>query len=79
MNLGFGDSMSGGFLNVVNGGRVDTTDGYGSFQVNYGSGEIILSDYESVPEPATLSLMAAAAVVMGRRRRLRSQRVESRK
>jgi hypothetical protein len=68
-------SLSGSFLNVANGGRLETLDGWGSFQVNYGSGayanEIVLSDFEPpVPEPTFgCALIAGSSLLLARRRR----------
>jgi hypothetical protein len=54
-------SLGGMFLDVADGQRLDTSDGSGSFLVNYGTGaysdEIVLSDFQAVPEPASLSLL----------------------
>jgi fibronectin-binding autotransporter adhesin len=67
------NSLSGLFLNVTDGQRLDTSDGDGSFLVNYGSGafadEIVLSDFQAVPEPAAVSLLGMGALVFLRRRR----------
>lgn len=50
-------SVIGSFANVANGGRLETADGYGSFQVNYGSGaylhDVVLSDFQATVEPWT--------------------------
>jgi PEP-CTERM motif len=68
-------NLTGSFLNVKNGRRLLTTDGLGSFQVNYGSDqstdEIVLSDYQAVPEPASLGLIMGGTMLLGRRRRSR--------
>ncbi|MCA9261115.1 MAG: hypothetical protein KDA61_17990 [Planctomycetales bacterium] len=48
------DTLAGVFDNVTNGERLDTTDGLGSFQVNYGEAslfdrnQIVLSNFEAV-------------------------------
>jgi hypothetical protein len=50
-------SISGAFANVANGARLTTTDGLGSFEVNYGPSspfdqtQVILRDFLAVPEP----------------------------
>jgi hypothetical protein len=51
------DGIAGAFSNVANGQRLTTTDGNGSFQVNYGLGsafdpnQIVLSSFAAVPLP----------------------------
>lgn len=73
--------LSGSFLNVANGERVETTDGLASFQVNYGPDsvydpdELVLSDpiSNAVPEPITsLSFLAGGALLLACRLRRRS-------
>jgi hypothetical protein len=48
------------FTNVASGGRVATSDGLGSFQVDYGptSQNIVLTNFAVVPEPTTWGLLA---------------------
>ena len=76
VTVGSSDAISGSFLNVSNGSRLETTDGYGSFLVSYGSGqftdEIVLSSFEAtVPEPASSCiLIAGSALLLARRRGL---------
>ena len=46
--------ITGGFSNAVSGGTVETTDGFGSFHVNYGTGaaspnDVILSNFSFTP------------------------------
>jgi len=71
-NLYYKGGFTGEFLNVSDGGRLMTTDGYGSFQVNYGSGpyanEVVLSDFQAVPEPASFALLAMGSFLLGTRR-----------
>jgi hypothetical protein len=66
--------LTGVFSDVANGGRLETTDGDYSFQVNYGSGSlydpnsVVLSNFlpegsnTAVPEPASLVLAGIGAV-----------------
>ncbi|MGD0464706.1 MAG: hypothetical protein ABSB74_19650 [Tepidisphaeraceae bacterium] len=70
------DWMTGAFLDVPDGERLETVDGSGSFLVNYGSGndanDIVLSDFEpaNVPEPIAATTMGAASIgLMARRRK----------
>jgi hypothetical protein len=66
LTVGNSFKLSGAFGNVPDGGRLVTTDGEGSFLVNYGSGsyasEIVVSDYQTVPEPATGMVIGVLAV-----------------
>jgi hypothetical protein len=70
-----GDTLTGEFLNVIDGGRLETTDGLGSFLVNYGTGadanEIVLSDFEAsaVPEPAMAGAFGLGFIGLVRRKR----------
>ena len=65
------DVLSGAFDNVANGSRLTTADGLASFQVNYGAGSLygannlVLSDPQAVPEPASLMLFGGAALALG--------------
>src|SRR5690606_19426713 len=67
--------LDGAFDNVANGGVLLTDDGFGSFVVNYGSGsafdpnQIVLSEFISIPEPGSLSLVILPAALLLRRRR----------
>ena len=70
-----GTNLSGAFLNVASGGRLETADGLGSFEVDYGgtgpyAGDVVLTHFAAtpVPEPALwVGLVALSA--LGRRRR----------
>jgi major membrane immunogen (membrane-anchored lipoprotein) len=65
-------SIGGMFTNAANGARLQTSDGFGSFQVNYGAGSafdpahLVLDSFQQqpalVPEPGTLTLLAAGAL-----------------
>lgn len=77
MTVESGYDISGSFLNVPTGGRLETIDGLGSFEVDYGgngsyANQVVLSNFEprAVPEPGSLSLLAigSLATVLGRRR-----------
>ena len=63
--------LTGALDNVANGARLTTADGTVSFQVNYGPdslfdpNDLVLSDPEGVPEPASLLSFATGAVLLG--------------
>ena len=68
--------LGGVFNNVLSGERLTTLDGSGSFVVNYGIGsvfdarDVVLSDFEVIPEPGTFAALGAAGLtLLGRRRR----------
>jgi hypothetical protein len=56
-------ALTGSFLNVASGSRINTLDGFASFLVSYGAGSafgadrVVLSDVQLVPEPG-LGLIA---------------------
>ncbi len=78
-NASGGEEMTGSFDNVISGARLETTDGFGSFEVTYGPvlvfghdiNEVVLSDYQPIPEPGSLGLMAGSLFLASRRRRPR--------
>ncbi len=71
--LSSSSSLSGLFLNVANGDRLETSDGLASFQVNYGpdssfgANEVVLSNplLTAVPEPPARILLIAGIVLAG--------------
>jgi hypothetical protein len=62
--------LAGVFDNVANGARLTSADGTTSFQVNYGVGSpygannLVLSDPQGVPEPASAILFAGGALAL---------------
>jgi T5SS/PEP-CTERM-associated repeat protein len=48
--------LTGSFTNVLSGERLMTVGGEGSFLVSYSDNNLVLSDYQVVPEPGTLAL-----------------------
>jgi len=51
-------ALTGTFLNALtNGTRVTALDGLSSFQVNYTSNAITLSNFAAIPEPSTYALL----------------------
>ena len=73
-------ALAGAFSNVANGGTVAITGSNGSFEVNYGPGssfpsnEVVLSNFNAVPEPGSLALVGATAAgwaALRQRRRVR--------
>ena len=48
--------LTGSFTNVLSGQRLTTADDDGSFLVTYNGNNLILTDYQAIPEPATLAL-----------------------
>ncbi len=71
-------SVSGAFTNVASGARISTTDGLGSFQINYGGGGLVTAtSFVAIPEPSTWALLAAGLVGGTVIRRVRSRRASS--
>ncbi len=60
-------SLTGTFDNAPNGTRLFTSDGSGSFLVNYSPTSVVLSNYQvvPVPEPSTWALMIAGLGLIG--------------
>jgi hypothetical protein len=57
-------SLSGQFSGISNGSIIYTTDGLGSFTINYLPTSLTLSNFTPVPEPSAASLMGAGAVFL---------------
>ncbi|MDQ6860453.1 MAG: PEP-CTERM sorting domain-containing protein, partial [Verrucomicrobiota bacterium] len=63
-------TLLGAFSNVVNGARLTTADGLGSFQVNYGPSsafdptDVVLNNFIAVPEPSTIASLALGGFVI---------------
>lgn len=66
-------ALTGTFASLPNGSRLATTDGFGSFQVNYLANALTISNFQAIPEPSTYLLLGigtfGALVVHWRRRR----------
>ena len=66
----FGAEILGEFANASDGSRLLTTDGTGSFVVNYSGSEVTLSNFTAVPEPsAAICLVGLAMGLLARRKR----------
>lgn len=53
--------LSGTFRNVPVGGRLLTSDGRGSFALNYDTLSVSLTDFQPIPEPSTWLLLLSGA------------------
>jgi hypothetical protein len=64
-------SLVGGFTNVSDGARLNTSDGYGSFLVNYNGAmdSVVLTDFHAIPEPSTVLLILVSLVCLAGFRR----------
>jgi hypothetical protein len=76
------DPITGNFSDVVNGARLETADGLGSFIVNYGpsspygADSVVLSQPQGIPEPSTWLMLAIGALVLTEGLRIRSARLK---
>jgi hypothetical protein len=66
-------TITGSFLNVASGGELLTTDGTAEFQVFYGgdgqyANEILLTNYQSVPEPTSAAMATGGICLLALRR-----------
>lgn len=48
--------LTGSFVNVGSGHRVDAADGSGSFQVDYAGNNVVLSHFQAAPPPTIVSI-----------------------
>jgi hypothetical protein len=72
--------LSGAFSNIASGQTLTTADGTASFVVtiNEGTdGDVVLSDFQMVPEPGMASVMGAVAAMGMMRRRRRELKVKN--
>ena len=72
LTAGGATGLTGAFANVPTSGlRINTIDGFGSFQVNFTPNSVVLSNFVAVPEPSTWAMLASGGlvVVFGFRRR----------
>ena len=67
-------SLSGAFANAASGARLTTTDGLGSFLVNYNGLAVTLSGFQAVPEPSTWTLLGLGGLAMLAQRARRRRR-----
>lgn len=64
-------TLSGQFANVASGGRLETDDGLGTFQVDYSGNSVVLSNYQALPEPSGGLLVLFGSYIFGLARRRR--------
>jgi hypothetical protein len=67
-----GGILSGAFSNIASGQTLTTTDGSASFLVTVNDGrdgDVVLSDFQLVPEPGMIGVLGLGGIAMMRRRR----------
>ena len=68
------NQITGSFANIASGERLTTLDGWGSFQVDYTGGSLIVSNFIAIPEPSSFALLliggGLGARLLGRKRRV---------
>ena len=57
-------NLAGTFAGLANGSVIYTSDGFGSFRVNYTPTSFYLSNFVPVPEPATYVLLALGVLAL---------------
>jgi hypothetical protein len=76
INVNSANTLTGSFLNIRDGGTLETADGSGFFAVFYNDpqypNEVVLTDFTPVPEPLTLGVLTVvfAGSIVRRRRTL---------
>jgi hypothetical protein len=63
-------SLSGAFANVAFGSRLNVVGGQGSFLVSKSGNDVVLSNFQPIPEPVSLLSAVAAGGLVLRRRKL---------
>jgi hypothetical protein len=66
--------LNGTFSGLPDGARLATADGLGSFQVNYLSNALTISNFQAIPEPSTYLLLALGGFGVIARQVLRRRR-----
>lgn len=57
-----GATINGAFDNVTSGSWLNTIDGFGAFQVNYLGSQLVLTNFQAIPEPAPAPLLILVAL-----------------